>query len=301
MTPPSRPLAAARPLGERLIEAMLAASAGVSLLTTAAILFVLAWETVAFFQVVPVAAYLLDTEWTPLFERARFGIWPLVCGTALTSAVAVAVAGPLGLAAAIYLAEFATPSTRARLKPLLELLAGVPTVVYGYFALRVLTPWLALLIPGLPGFNALSAGVVMGLMILPTVCSVGEDAIHGVPYAVREGAYALGAGRLATLFLIVLPAARSGLLAAMTLGVSRALGETMIVAIAAGQQAQLTLDPRSPVQTMSAYIVQISLGDAPTGSVAWRTLFVVGASLFAMTFVFNAIGQRWAAAARRVG
>jgi phosphate transport system permease protein len=301
MTDQPRSLTGAPPLAERLIEAALAGCAALSLLTSAAIVLVLAQETFAFFHAVPLTSFLFDTEWTPLFERARFGIWPLVCGTALTAAVALLVAGPLGLLAAIYLAEFASPRARDRLKPMIEVLAGIPTLVYGYFALRVVTPWLALVIPGLQGFNALSAGLVMGLMILPTVCSLGEDALHAVPQSLREGAVALGAGRLATLFLIVVPAARSGLLAAMTLGLSRALGETMIVAIAAGQQARLTLDPRGPVETMSAYIVQISLGDAAAGTVAYRTIFAVGAALFALTFATNAAAQRWIARARRVG
>lgn len=301
MTDRPRPLTGGAPWGERLIEAALAACAALSLLTSVAIVLVLSQETFAFFHAVPITAFLFDTTWTPLFERAHFGIWPLVCGTALTSAVALAVAGPLGLLAAIYLAEFASPRARDRLKPMIEVLAGIPTLVYGYFALRVVTPWLSLVVPGLQGFNALSAGVVMGLMILPTVCSLGEDALHAVPRSLREGAIALGAGRLATLFLIVVPAARSGLWAALTLGLSRALGETMIVAIAAGQQAHLTLDPRVPVETMSAYIVQISLGDAASDTVAYRTLFAVGAALFALTFATNALAQRWMAQARRAG
>lgn len=296
-----RPLSGGTPWRERTIEALLVGCATVSLATTAGILFVLASETWHFFSEVGLAAFFFDTQWTPLFAQARFGVWPLVAGTVLTSVIAMAVAGPLGMLAAIYLSEFASPRVRDVLKPLLELLAGVPTVVYGYFALQFVTPLLQLFIPNLAGFNALGAGIVMGLMIVPLVSSLGEDAIHAVPTALREGAYALGAGRLATLFFVVLPAARSGLLAALTLAVSRAIGETMIVAVAAGQQPRLTLDPRVPIETMTAYIVQVSLGDTPAGSLAYVTIFAVGATLFAMTFLLNVVGQRLARGARRAG
>jgi phosphate transport system permease protein len=233
-----------------------------------------------------------DTQWTPLFADRHFGIWPLVCGTLLTTVIAMVVAAPLGLLAAVYLSEYAADDARKVLKPLLELLAGVPTVVYGYFALTFATPMLMKVVPGLSGFNALGPGVVMGLMIVPIVASLSEDAIFAVPASLREGAYALGAGKVQTTFRVVVPAAFSGIAAAMILGVSRAIGETMIVAIAAGQQPRLTLDPRVPVETMTAYIVQVSLGDTPTGTLEYRTIFTVGLGLFLMTLCLNLVSQR---------
>lgn len=282
----------AAPLGERLLEGVLAASAALSVLTTAGIVAVLLAEAVPFFLDVGLAAFLGDTEWTPLFAEPRFGIWPLVAGTALTTGIALCVAAPLGLMAAITLSEFAPRPVREVLKPMLELLAGVPSVVYGYLALTLLTPLLQRVVPDLAGFNALGAGIAMGVMILPLVASLAEDALRAVPHSLREAAWALGAGRLPTLFRVTLPAARSGVLAALTLALGRAVGETMIVAIAAGQQPRLTLDPRVPIETMTAFIVQVSLGDAPTGTLAWRTLFAVGACLFALTFSVNALARR---------
>ncbi len=283
---------------ERLIEAFLLACGGLSIFTTLGILAVLGYETVEFFREVSIAQFLGDTEWTPLFADQHFGIWALVSGTVLTSAIAVGVALPFGLLSAIYLSELATPGARRVLKPLLEILAGVPTLVYGFFALTVVTPALQKVIPGLAGFNALGAGIVMGVMIIPMISSLGEDALHAVPRALREAAWGLGTSPLTTIFHVVLPAARSGLAAALTLAVSRAVGETMIVAIAAGQQPRFSFDPRVPLETMTAYIVQISMGDVPTGTLEYRTIFVVGASLFALTFVFNLMGQRLAARAR---
>ncbi len=285
---------------ERVIEALLLVCGTVSVLTTAGILFVLAGETIAFFREVTPAQFFLDTEWTPLFADKHFGIWALVSGTVLTSLIAIAVALPLGLLAAIYLSEFATERVRAVLKPMLELLAGVPSVVYGYFALITITPILQVFMPDLAGFNALSAGIVMGIMIMPMISSLAEDAIFAVPTTLREGAYGLGASRLATIFRVVLPSARSGIAAALTLAVSRAIGETMIVAIAAGQQPRLTFDPRVPVETMTAYIVQVSMGDTPAGSLEYRTIFAVGATLFAMTLVMNVLSQKLAANYRKV-
>lgn len=282
-------------VAERVIELALLFCGLLSVFTTLGILAVLAEETLAFFSSVTLAQFLLDTQWTPLFSDKHFGIWPLVSGTLLTSAIAMLVALPLGLLAAVYLSEFATERVRAVLKPMLELLAGVPTVVYGYFALVAVTPVLQAVVPDLAGFSALSAGVVMGIMIMPMVSSLGEDAVFAVPQALREGALGLGASKLATIFRVVLPAARSGIAAALTLAVSRAIGETMIVAIAAGQQPRLTADPRVPVETMTAYIVQISMGDTPAGSLEYRTIFVVGSSLFFMTFVMNILSQRLAA------
>lgn len=291
----------AAPLAERAVELGLLLCGVVSLATTAGILWVLASNTLQFFREVPLARFLGETEWTPLFADAHFGIWPLLSGTLLTSAIASAVALPLGLVAAIYLSEFASHRLRAVLKPMIELLAGVPTVVYGYFALTFLSPALQQVVPDLAGFNALSPGIVMGIMIVPIVLSLSEDAIYAVPSSLREAAYALGASKLPIIFRIVLPAARSGIAAAVVLAVSRAIGETMIVTIAAGQQPRLTLDPRVPVETMTAYIVQVSQGDTPAGTLEHRTIFAVGAALFCFTFVMNLVGQRLAAQARRAG
>jgi phosphate transport system permease protein len=285
------PLGAPRDLGERILGRLLLLCGVVSIATTAGIIAVLAVETVGFFKEVPLSRFLLDTEWTPLFADKHFGIWPLIAGTFLTTAIAAAVAVPLGLLSAIYLSEFAREGRRRVLKPLLELLAGIPTVVYGYFALTFVTPLLQRVVPGLAGFNALSPGIVMGIMILPVVASLSEDALYAVPTSLREGAYALGGSRLAAVFRVVLPSASSGIAAAVILGLSRAIGETMIVAIAAGQQPRLTLDPRVPVETMTAYIVQVSLGDTPTGTLEHRTLFVVGAALFLFTFALNLVSH----------
>ncbi len=289
------------PLVERAVRVSLFACGAVTVGTTLGILWVLGTGAAQFFAEVSLFDFLGGTQWTPLFADARFGVWPLVAGTVLTAGVALSVAAPLGLLAAIYLAEYASPRVASILKPLLEILAGVPTVVYGYFALLVITPVLQAVLPDLATFNALGAGIVMGLMIVPMIASLGEDAITAVPRSLREGAYALGAGQLRTLFLVVLPAARSGLLAAVTLAVSRAIGETMIVAIAAGQQPQFTADPRVPVETMTAFIVQISMGDTPQGTLAYHTIFAVGATLFVFTFVMNAAAQWLASGARRAG
>ena len=279
-------------LPERAIELLLGVAGLFSLLTTAGIVVVLAYETFAFFAEISPLDFLLDSEWTPLFADKHFGIWPLVSGTLLTSAIAIAVALPGGLLAAIYLSEFASARARKLLKPALEVLAGVPTIVYGYFALVLLTPLLQKVIPNLSGFNALSAGLVMGIMIIPMISSLSEDALHAVPRSLREGAFALGAGRIPTITRVVVPAALSGIAASVILAISRAIGETMIVAIAAGQQPRLTFDPRVPIETMTAYIVQVSMGDTPTGTLEYRTLFAVGSMLFLMTFAMNVLSQR---------
>lgn len=281
-----------RPLSERVIQYILLACGLVSIVTTAGIILILAVESFEFFKDVTPAQFLLDTEWTPLFREKHFGIWPLVSGTFLTTAIAVTVAIPLGLMAAIYLSEFAGDRPRKFLKPMLEILAGVPTVVYGYFALTFVTPILQSVVPNLSGFNALSPGIVMGIMILPIVASLSEDAIYSVPRSLREGAYALGAGKMATTMRVVLPSAFSGIAASVILGFSRAIGETMIVTIAAGLQPRMTLDPRVPIETMTAYIVQVSLGDTPAGSLEYKTIFAVGMSLFLMTLVLNLISFR---------
>ena len=277
---------------EFVIEWVLFLSALLSIGTTIGIILVLAIETMAFLREVPIVEFLTGTEWTPLFSMPRFGVLPLVAGTTLVSLIAMAVALPMGLLSAIYLSEYASNGVRRVVKPVLEILAGVPTVVYGYFALLFVTPALQRFIPGLSGFNALSPGIVMGIMILPLVSSLSEDAMRGVPRGLREGSYALGATRMQTSLRVVVPAAFSGITAAFILAVSRAIGETMIVAIAAGQQPRLTFDPTVPVETMTAYIVQISLGDTPQGTIEYRTIFAVGMLLFLMTFALN-LASNW--------
>lgn len=276
-----------RQVGEHAIGIGLACCGGLSILTTAGIVAVLVVETIAFFRHVPIWQFLTDTQWTPLFANKHFGIWPLVCGTVLTSVIAIVVAMPLGLLAAIYLSEFAKEGVRKVVKPLLEILAGIPTVVYGYFALLCVTPLLQRFIPQLAGFNALSPGLVMGIMIIPMVASLSEDAMYAVPQGLREAAYALGSSKLQVALRVVVPAALSGIAASLLLAVSRAIGETMIVAIAAGQQPRFTLNPLVPVETMTAYIVQVSLGDTPTGTLEYQTIFAVGMTLFLGTLLLN--------------
>jgi phosphate transport system permease protein len=276
-----------REFAEFAIERALFVSAAGSILVTVGIILVLVFETAAFLREVPITEFLFGTVWTPLFSDKHFGVLPLVSGTLLASGIAMLVALPAGLMTAVYLSEYASDGVRRTVKPVLELLAGVPTVVYGYFALLFVTPKLQALLPGLSGFNALSPGLVMGIMILPLVSSLSEDALRSVPNGLREGAYALGATRMEAALRVVLPAAFSGVSAACVLAVSRAIGETMIVAIAAGQQPRLTLDPRVPVETMTAYIVQVSLGDTPGGTIEYRTIFAVGMLLFVSTFVLN--------------
>jgi phosphate transport system permease protein len=274
---------------ERIIEVALLLAATVSVLTTAGIILVLAVETFEFLREVSLVEFLTGTEWTPLFANPRFGVLPLVAGTVLVSFIAMAVALPMGLLAAIYLSEYAPDSLRRVVKPVLEVLAGVPTVVYGYFALMFVTPLLQRVLPQMSGFNALSPGIVMGIMILPLVSSLAEDAMRAVPSGLREGSYALGATRMQTALQVVVPAAFSGITAAFILAVSRAVGETMIVAIAAGQQPRLTANPFVPLETMTAYIVQVSLGDTPQGTLEYRTIFAVGMLLFLMTFGLNLV------------
>lgn len=278
--------------GERAIEIGLLACGALSIFVTVGILFVLSFETLAFFREVSIVEFVTGTRWAPLFADKHFGIWPLVTGTLLTSAIAISVALPLGLMAAIYLSEYASPRARRLLKPTLELLAGVPTIVYGYFALTVVTPFLQGFVPDLAGFNALSPGLVMGIMILPMISSLSEDAIYAVPNSLREASYGLGASKLPTILRVVVPSAWSGIAAALTLAVSRAIGETMIVAVAAGQQARMAVDPRSPVETMTAYIVNVSKGDTPTGTLEYRTIFAVGSMLFLMTLTMNLLSYR---------
>jgi phosphate transport system permease protein len=280
----------ARNFRERAIKAVLAACAYASVLTTFGIVFVLIFETMNFFSEVSIVEFLTSTKWAATFANPSFGVMVLASGTLLTTAIAIAVALPVGLLAAIFLSEYASTRLRRWFKPALEILAGVPTIVYGYFALTFVTPFLqGTIFPSLTIFNALSAGLVMGVMIIPTIASVSEDAIYAVPGSLREGAYALGATRRETATRIVVPAALSGIVAATILGISRAVGETMIVAVAAGNLAQLATDPLAPVQTMTAFIVQVASGDTPTGSLTYNTIFAVGMTLFVMTLILNII------------
>ncbi len=277
--------------GEKALQALFAAFAFLSIFTTIGIIGVLVVETAAFFRHVSLLDFITDRQWTPLFAEKHFGIGVLASATLLTTVIALAVSLPVGLLAAIYLSEYAPGRIRRILKPGLEVLAGIPTVVYGYFALLFVTPLLKQLIPSIAGFNALSAGLVMGVMIIPTVASLSEDALYAVPRSLREGAYALGATRREVVTGVVVPAALSGIAAAFILAMSRAIGETMIVAIAAGQNPRLTLNPLVPVETMTAYIVQVSLGDTPTGTLEFQTIFAVGMSLFLITLGLNVLSH----------
>lgn len=276
---------------ERIVPAILWACAGVSVLTTLGIVLILVTETANFFRMVPLGEFFASTRWAPLFEPRSFGIWPLLCGTLLITVIACLVAIPLGLGAAIYLSEYAPRRLRAVLKPVLEVLSGVPTIVYGYFALTFVTPIIRAVFPETGIFNALSAGIVVGIMILPMVCSLSEDAMAAVPSSLRDGAYALGATRFEAALKVVVPAALSGIVASFVLAFSRAIGETMIVTIAAGATPKLTANPLESVQTMTAYIVQVSLGDTPHGSVEYGSIFAVGTALFAITFLMNILAQ----------
>lgn len=276
-------------LKEFIIEKLLFLSALITVLTTVGIIGVLLYESLAFFAEVSIIDFLTDTQWTPLFAEKRFGIWPLLSGTLLTTAIAIIVAVPVGLSIAIYLSEYASDGARRKLKPVLELLAAIPTVIYGYFALLFVTPLLQSFIPGLAGFNALSPGIVMGIMIIPLISSLSEDALYAVPRSIKEGALAMGSTRLQTALRVMVPSASSGIMISVILGISRAIGETMIVAIAAGMQPRLTFNPLVPVETVTAYIVQVSLGDVPHASLEYRTIFAAGLSIFVLTFILNNI------------
>jgi len=280
-----------RHVQERVIEFILFLAALVSVATTVGIVLILLKESFDFFQVISLWDFLTDTQWTPLFSDAHYGIAPLLSGTLVSSAVALLVAIPLGTIIAIYLSEFAPFAVREIAKPFLELLSGIPTIVYGYFALLFVTPVLQLIFPELPGFNLLSAGLVMGIMIIPYVSSVSEDAMRAVPMALREGSYAMGATRYQTAIRVVTPAAFSGIAAAYILGISRAVGETMILAVAAGMQPNLTWNPMEPAATITAYIVQVALGDLPHGSIGYQTIFAAGLTLALMTLLFNVLGH----------
>lgn len=278
-------------LKEKGIEFLLLLAALTSVAITIGIVGVLAYESILFFRQVSLFEFLTDRQWTPLFAEAHYGILPLVSGTLVTTGVALAVAIPMGSLIAIYLSEYASTRVRETVKPVLELLSAVPTVVYGYFALLFVTPALQTVWPDLPGFNMLSAGLVIGIMIVPYVSSVSEDAMRAVPVHLREGAFALGATRMQAALRVVFPSALSGISAAYVLGVSRAIGETMVVAIAAGMQPTLTWNPLEPAATMTAYIVQVSLGDLPHGTVGYQTIFATGMTLLLITLVFNIAGH----------
>jgi phosphate transport system permease protein len=272
---------------EKIIELLLAACAVITIITTAAILYVLLYEAFNFFSEVSLWDFLTDTQWTPLFADKHFGILPLLSGTLLTSLIAISVALPTGLTIALFLNEYTSAKFKNIIKPILEILASVPTVVYGFFALTVITPFLQQLYPGISGFNSLSAGFVMGIMIIPYVSSLSDDAISAVPRYIREGSLALGANRFQTAFRVIIPSASSGIIVSAILAISRAIGETMIVAIAAGQQPRLTLNPLVPVETITTYIVQVSLGDVAQDSLEYRTIFAAGIALFVFTFLLN--------------
>jgi phosphate transport system permease protein len=279
-----------RKIRERLIESGMFLCAAFSVAITVGIVWVLVNESWNFFRNVSIVDFLTDSQWTVLFENPRYGIMPLVTGTLVTSIIALIVALPLGTIIAIYLSEYANSTVREILKPILELLSAVPTVVFGYFALLFITPLLQNILPDLPGFNMLSAGIVIGIMIVPYVSSLSEDAMKAVPVTIREGSYAMGATRVQTALRVLIPAAFSGIASAYVLGFSRAVGETMVVALAAGTQPNLTLNPMEGAATITAYIVQVSLGDLPHGSIGYQSIFAAGLVLMLMTLIFNVIG-----------
>ncbi|WP_223259382.1 phosphate ABC transporter permease subunit PstC [Candidatus Methylopumilus universalis] len=276
---------------ERVIEIILMFAALAATFITLGIVYILVTEASGFFKEVSIIEFLTSRQWSPLFEDAHYGILPLISGTLTTSFVALSIAIPIGTIAAIYLSEFASHKARETVKPVLELLVGVPTVVFGYFALLFVTPLLQKLNPELPTFNMLGAGIVMGVMIIPYIASVAEDAMRAVPMQMREGSYAMGATRFQTAIRVVTPAATSGIIAAYILGISRAVGETMVVAIAAGQQPTFTFNPLEGAATITAYIVQVAMGDLPHGSLGYQSIFAAGMVLFVITFVFNILGH----------
>jgi phosphate transport system permease protein len=279
-----------REIRDRIVESFLLFAALVAVFTTVAIVYILVTESLPFFSHVSLREFLTDTMWTPMFDQARFGIMPLVAGTLVTTFVALCLAIPCGTVIAIYLSEFAPFKVREIVKPALELLGAVPTVVYGYFALLMVTPFLQRFIPGLPGFNMLSPGLVIGIMIIPYVASVSEDAMRAVPNYMREGSYAMGSTRFQTATRVVVPGALSGIAAAYILGISRAVGETMVVAVAAGLQPNLTWNPLNSAATITSFIVQVSLGDLPHGSIGYQSIFAAGLVLMLTTLLFNVAG-----------
>jgi phosphate transport system permease protein len=274
---------------EKLIEIVMMCCSFVTVLTTIGIILILMVESIKFFSEVSVVDFVTDRQWTPLFTEKHFGILPLLSGTLLTTTIAIVFAVPLGLIIAVYLNEYASPKFTSIVKPVLEILAAVPTVVYGFFALQFVTPVLQRIIPGLNGFNALSPGLVMGVMIVPYITSLSEDALRAIPRSLREASYGMGATRFQTAFKVMVPAASSGIIVSVILAVSRALGETMIVAIAAGQEPKLTFNPKESVETITTYIVQVSMGDVPQESLEYRTIYAAGLTLFVFTFILNNI------------
>jgi len=276
---------------ESVIEKALLLCALASILTTIGIVLVLIFETFSFFEEVPILEFLTGTTWAPMYQPQHFGVLPLINGTLMIAVGAAVIAIPLGIASAVYLSEYSSPKVRQTVKPVLEILAGIPTVVYGYFAISFITPLIRVFVPDANIFNAASASIVVGIMILPMISSLSEDAMRSVPRALREGAYALGSTRFEVSTKIVLPAALSGILASFVLAISRAVGETMAVTLAAGATPKMTLNFFESIQTMTAYIVQVSLGDTPLGSIEYKTIFAVGMVLFAMTLLMNIISM----------
>ncbi|MBD0281032.1 MAG: phosphate ABC transporter permease subunit PstC [Thermoleophilaceae bacterium] len=303
---PGRPeisLRAARPrYGEKIIKGLLVLAAFVSVLTTTGIVLSLIEETIVFLGDVPVGDFLFGTEWAPLFNPPSFGVLPLVTGTLVVGAIAMLVATPLGLGAAIYLSEYARPGVRKTIKPILELLAGVPTIVFGYFALTFFTPEIlqALFGNSIQIFNALSAGIIVGFLVIPTVASISEDAMSAVPQSLREGAFGLGGSKLQVTTRVVFPAALSGIVASLVLAMSRAVGETMVVMIAGGLQPQWGLNLGQSMETMTAFIANTGKGDIATGSIAYKTVFAVGMLLFLITLVMNLFSIRFVRKYRQV-
>ena len=274
---------------EKMIEIVMMCCSFVTIFTTIGIILILTLETIKFFSQVSILDFITDTEWTPLFTEQHFGILPLLSGTLLTTTIAIVLAVPVGLLIAVYLNEYASPKFTSFIKPILEVLAAIPTVVYGFFALQFVTPLLQKLIPDLGGFNALSPGLVMGVMIIPYITSLSEDALRAIPRSLREGSYGMGATKFQTALRVMVPAASSGIIVSIILAISRALGETMIVAIAAGQEPKLTFNPKESVETITTYIVQVSMGDVPQDSLEFKTIFAAGLTLFVFTFILNNI------------
>lgn len=300
MTPLELGHRASRRWGERVIALLLFGCGLVSVLTTVGIVVVLVTESAGFFREIPLAEFLTGTRWSPMYSEQHFGILPLLNGTLLIAAGSMLLALPVGLTSAIYLSEYASPNVRAAIKPILEVLAGIPTVVYGYFALTFITPLLRTVFPGTGIFNAASGAIVVGIMIIPMVASLSEDALNAVPLSLREAAYGLGATQFEVSTRVVVPAALSGIVASFILAISRAIGETMAVTLAAGATPRMTLNFLESIQTMTAYIVQVSLGETPHGTLEYRTIFAVGLVLFFITLAMNLLGQRFTRQFREV-
>jgi phosphate transport system permease protein len=294
--------ATSRRWGEKVIKAALFSAAAISVLTTLGILVALLRETIGFLSEVGIGHFLFDGDWSPAIEPVQYGIWKLLTGTFLITGIAILLAIPLGLGSAVYLSEYASPRVRRVVKPVLEVLVGIPTIVLGYFALTFVTPSILQSFFGVDVqiYNALAAAAVMSIMILPTIASISEDAMSAVPSGLREGAYGMGANRLQVSTRVVFPAALSGIVASCVLGISRAIGETMIVLIAAGQKPCATLDPRNPCETIAAYIGATGKGDIPTGSTEYKTIFAAGMTLFLLTLLFNVVAIRFVRKYRQV-